>query len=84
MNHDEGGWGENDNVNVCENEAASTQSITADSSVNKYAAAEPLPRAFWLGFFEGFLSVVESTEKLLESEHTETGESCDCGEKASS
>lgn len=34
--------------------------------------------------FGGFLAVVECTEKLLESEQSETGESCDCGEKASS
>lgn len=72
-------------INIYENEAASTQSITDDSRTSKYATAEPAsPRVAWLVFLGGFLAVVGFTEKLLESEHTETGEGCDCGEKGSS
>lgn len=56
-----------------------------DSQTSKYVTAEPAsPWVAWLVFFGGFLASAEFTEKLLESEHTETGESCDCGEKASS
>lgn len=42
------------------------------------------PRVAWLVLFGAFLAGVEIAEKLLDSEQTDTGESCDCGDRASS